>query len=92
MKLADIVLNLTADDQELTVYAIKPWSCDSEAVLAREPEAGGLPAEATAIGASYFIEVFVANEFLDGWRASQQRAVTAKEQCERLIQYAINDA
>ena len=92
MRIVDIVADLAAHGEGLTIYAREPWSCDSEAVLAREPDAGGLPPEATAIGAVYFIEVFVANEFLDDWRASQQRSVTAKEQCQRLIQYAINDA
>jgi hypothetical protein len=92
MRLIDIVADLKTYDEELTIYAKEPWSCDSEAVLAREPDAVEPPPEAAAIGAVYFIEVFVANEFLDGWRANQQRSVTTKEQCERLIQYAINDA
>lgn len=95
MKILDIVADLAAQDGELTIYAKEPWSCESEAELAREPDAGGLPPEAAAIGATYFIEVFIANEFLKGWRgwrASQNQSATAKEQSERLIQYAINDA
>jgi hypothetical protein len=57
MRIVDIVADLAAHDEELTIYAKEPWSCDSEAVLAREPDAGGLPPEAAAIGATYFIEV-----------------------------------
>jgi hypothetical protein len=92
MKLVEVVSNLASYDEELTIYAKEPWTCDSEAILAYESDAGGVPPEATGTGATYFIEVFIANEFLDGWRNSQQRAVTAQEQCERLIQYAIHDA
>lgn len=92
VRLVEIVAELAAHDDELTIYAKEPWTCDSETVVVREPDAGDRPAEATAIDASYFIEVFVAKEFLDGWRASQEPTATAQEQCERLIQYAINDA
>ena len=92
MRIVDIVADLADHNEELTIYAKKPWSCDSEAVLAHEPDAGGLPPEAAAIGAVYFIEVFVANEFLDGWRASQPRSTTVEEQSERLIRYALDDA
>lgn len=92
MKLVDIVADLATQDEDLTIYAKEPWACDSEAVLAREPDAGGLPTKAVTIDAAYFIEVFIANEFLEGWRDSQQRTTSAQEQCERLIEYAINDA
>lgn len=92
VKLKEVVSSLAAYGEELTIYAKEPWTCDSEAILAREPDAGGVPPEATDMGATYFIEVFVANEFLHGWRRSQERACTAEEQCERLIQYAIHDA
>jgi hypothetical protein len=66
--------------------------CYSDAILAREPDGGGLPREAMGRHAAYFIEVFVAKEFLDGWTTSVARPTSAREQCERLIQYAITDA
>ena len=91
-KLIEVVANLASYDPEMTIYAPKPWSCDSEAIVVREPDEGGLPREAKSCGAVYFIEVFVAKEFLDGWTASKARSISAREQCERLIQYAINDA
>lgn len=92
MKLVDIVGDLSSYDDELTIYAKEPWTCDSEAILAREPDSGGVPQEAAAIGATYFVELFVAKEFLEGWRDSEQRAVSSREQCERLIHYAVHDA
>jgi hypothetical protein len=91
-KLIDVVARLESYDPDLTIYAGKPWAWDSEAVVAREPDQGGLPQEAGFRGADYFIEVFIAKELLDGWIASEARPTSAREQCERLIQYAVNDA
>ncbi len=91
-KLINILENLAALDQDATIYAAKPWNCDSPAVVVREPEEGGIPREAREIGATYFLEVFVADEFLEDWRASNRRPVSDRDQCERLIMYAINDA
>ena len=37
--------------------------------MAHEPEAGGAPAEAKRLGLKYFLEVFIAREFIEGWIA-----------------------
>ena len=58
MRLRDIVKNLSWADQELTIYAAEPWSPDSEAMLAREPDEGGVPGEASGAQMTYFLEVF----------------------------------
>jgi hypothetical protein len=80
MKLAEIVESLEAQNEEETIFAAEPWSCSSEAVIASEPEDGSLPAIAAARCLTYFVEVSVAKEFLDGCRLNE----TAPK-CERLI-------
>lgn len=92
MKLADAIRDLNSLHDEETIYASKPWSEDSDVVIAPEPETRGLPAEAEKSGMHYFMEVFVAKEFLDGWISSLEREPTLKEQCARLIRYATTDA
>jgi hypothetical protein len=87
-KLIDIVANLGSYDAELTIYAAKPWTCDTEVVVAREPARGGLPPEAESRGAEYFIEVSVAKELLEDWTATEGARSTERERCERLIHYA----
>jgi hypothetical protein len=87
-----VVAVLETYDADLTVYAVEPWTCDAVAVVAREPGQGGVPAEAAAVSARYFIEVFIAREFLEGWCDAAGRATTARERCERLITYAVTDA
>ena len=91
-KLIDVVANLASFDRELTIYATKPWSPDSATVVAREPDEGGAPNEAKAIGAKYFIEIFIAKDVLDGSIAMEGRAMSIPEQCDRLIHYATYDA
>ena len=91
LKLLDVVANLKSYDENLTIYVTEPWTCDSEAVLALEPDEGGLPDEAKARGAEYFIEVFVATEFLDGF-IETLGPKSAQEQCERLVHYALHDS
>ncbi len=91
-KLIDVVTQLEVYDAESTIYAVQPWTCDSEAVVVREPPQGGVPPEATSRSAAYLIEVFIAREFLEGWTISEERSVSVREQCERLIRYAVDDA
>jgi hypothetical protein len=90
--LAAVVEQLTAFDNDDTIYASEPWTERSAAIVAREPEAGGLPPEAAGAGLKYFLEVSVAAEFIEGWIASLSYEPSLSSVCQRLIQYAIHDA
>jgi len=57
-----------------------------------EPDDGLVPKEAVDLGLSYFLEVFIALDFIDGWLGNRVSAPSVKEQCDRLIRYAITDA
>lgn len=92
MKLIEAVEQLDALDQESTIYASEPWTSESNALVALEPSDGGLPPAAEAVGLKYFLEVFIAREFIEGWLASLGAEPTLREKCSRLIQYAVNDA
>jgi hypothetical protein len=91
-KLVEIIEQLSDYDPELTIYAKEPWTPTSEALVDEDPEDGGLPASAQSKGLSYFLEVFIATEFIEGWLSTRTRPVSPREQCERLVQYAVNDA
>jgi len=93
MTLLDLIKNLAKLDPELTIYAKKPWQLDSEAVAALpDPDERPVPPELEAQGFRYFLEVSVATEFAEGWRSTKLLPPTSKKLCDRLIQYAINDA
>ena len=92
MTLIEAIRDLASLDEEHTIYAAKPWTPDSEVVLAEEPESGGLPEEAKRRGVKYFLEVFIAREVLDGWLENLKTQPSLEEKCKRIIEYAINDA
>jgi hypothetical protein len=92
MKLIDAIRDLNYLDAEGTIYASLPWTADSEAIVAHEPQGGGLPLQAVHLGLSYFLEVFVARDFLSGWTVHLAVQPTLHQMCARLIEYAANDA
>jgi hypothetical protein len=92
MKLIEAVEKLESFDNEATIYAATPWTESSEVIVAHEPTSGGLPTEAEKLGLKYFLEVFVARDFLDGWSANLGATPAVRQKCARLIQYALKDA
>ena len=92
MNLSDVLRDPEALDADGTIYAARPWTENSEAIVAHEPEAGGLPVEAERLGLDYFLETFIAREFLEGWMSTLAEMPTLQQKCTRLISYAIHDA
>ena len=91
-KLSDIVSRLEDFDEDDTIYVAEPWAEDSNAMVAPEPDEGLVPAKAAKAGLTYFIEVFMAIEFTEAWVASQEEKPSLSAICQRLIEYATNDA
>jgi hypothetical protein len=92
MTLIEAIRDLGSFDGENTIYAAEPWNETSTVIIAPEPAAGGLPTEAAKLGLKYFIEVFIARDFLEGWTGNLEAEPTLKEKCAKLIRYAITDA
>jgi hypothetical protein len=92
MTLLEMTEKLGQLDREHTIYAAKPWTPESLAVVAEEPQRGGRPPEAVERGLAYFLEVAIARDFLTDWQASLRQKVSLRECCQRLIGYATNDA
>ena len=90
MKLIEAVRQLPKLDEDLTIYARHPWVSSTDVHLAVE----GTDEEkkAKAEGLRYFIEVSIARDFLDDWRATQKMRPSDEQSCARLIEYATNDA
>jgi hypothetical protein len=92
MTLADAVREIKQLDREMTIYARPPWQPTSIAVVASEPNDGSLPSEAEKHGCVYFLEVFIAADFLEDWQSTPAKRPSPEESCSRLINYAENDA
>jgi hypothetical protein len=91
MTLMEITRRLYEVDPEQTIYAKKPWYTTSEAVFAMEPEGTLIPASLAAEGYSYFLEVFIAKDVIPSL-SHVEPSYSLEKWCERLIQYAENDA
>lgn len=96
MTLLKIIEELETFDNESTIYAEEPWTENSKALVLHEPESGELPYEAKKLGLHYFLEVFVARDFLEDWAINLKAAnlnaePTVQQKFARLIHYAIYD-
>lgn len=92
MTLIESVRDLDALDSESTIYAAEPWTENSKVIVAPEPASGGLPPEAEKLGLKYFLEVFIARDFIEDWKANLDAEPTLQQKCARLVKYAITDA
>jgi hypothetical protein len=90
MKLIQIVGDLSSFDTESTIYASEPWTTECEGIVA--PESEMPPPVLERLNMKYFLEVFIARDFLDDWIASLEKPPTLQERCARLIHYALYDA
>lgn len=92
MTLLQIVEGLDSFDKASTIYAAEPWVENSKTMVLPEPETRGLPLEAKKLGLKYFLEVFIAEDFIKEWAENLDVAPTSLQKCSRLIQYATNDS
>jgi len=90
MNLVELIAQIERFDDDLTIYARSPWQPESEALCAHEQAGSLVPTDLASSGFSYFLEVFIAREFLEDLSTSGE--FSNQKQCERLIQYAVNDA
>lgn len=88
MTLLEVIRTLDSFDEESTIYASEPWTEKSKSVVVAELESDGLQER----GVKYFLEVFIARQFLEEWVGNFGVEPTIQEKCARLIQYAITDA
>lgn len=61
-------------------------------MVAREPDAGGLPSVVSDAGMKYFLEVSIAQEFVENRLTSLDERPTPSAVCQRIIDCAVNDA
>jgi len=66
MILSDVLRDLDrfSEKDTNTIYAQHPWTPTSLAIVAEQPPDGRLPDLALKAGFSYFLEVFIAQDFL----------------------------
>jgi hypothetical protein len=73
------------------IYALEPWTMDSEACVYFLDD---LPERDNVVvnGARYLLEANLIVEVLEGTFGPEWRSVPLVDRCNRVIEYAINDA
>ncbi|HEX8483820.1 hypothetical protein [Sphingomonas sp.] len=94
LRLIDLLQSTSEwQDDDATIYVAQPWSGDSDAVIIKSAPDTTEPVKHGEISYSYFLEAFIARDFIKDYAASGEGAsATESERCERLIRYAEDDA
>ena len=90
--LIEVVNELATVDRGTTIYAVEPWTCESEAIVQVEQDADQMLVVTSDRKFQYFLEVEIATNFVADWESSLTEPPTDVERCNRLIQFAANDA
>jgi hypothetical protein len=89
MKLREL-LRLRRDwSEEDTIYVAEPWGGDADALLSSETPDATDPIIQAGKSYAYFLEGFIARDFLDDLGAPDD---VGEAVCDRLIRFAIDDA
>lgn len=89
MKLKEALDQIDSLDESAVVFARRPWTLDSEAVVDRLDGEMRVPQHIAVSRFEYFIDVPVAKEVIGVFGS---RPVTAQQRRELLLYYAENDA
>jgi len=94
MTLLDLIDNFSSLNSEHTIFVKFPWSpvADAVAVATMEGKRRELSCEKELHGYHFFINVGIAQDYVHGWIQTLSFRPSPKQICERLIQYATDDA
>jgi hypothetical protein len=72
VKLIKLIERLAELNDEDVIYACEPWTEDSDAMVGPDPEldSDAMLPEAVEAGMTFFLEVFIIREVVEGWTAS----------------------
>jgi hypothetical protein len=90
--LIKLIQRLEAIDNKSTIYAAKPWTENSRALVLSEPESEELPPGAKKLGLKYFLGISIARDFPEDLAANLNTELTIQQKFARLLQHPIQDA
>lgn len=89
MDLFQILLNIHDYQDDQTIYVIEPWLLESQALVLTEPHDGLIQVRYNNSIFEYFLEVLLVKELLADLESQN---LCIRDQCQRIIEYAIYDA
>ncbi len=94
MRLAELLKQSDlGNDEEATIYVERPWSHDAQVIVLSPAPETTTPVQREGRQFDYFLEAFIARDFLDDLDASGDATeMSEMERYDRLIHYAETDA
>lgn len=80
------------DDEDHLIFAAKPWTADSEAMIVVTPDDNSEPEDVKGTNLKYLLETFIAIEVIEDFESGLGREPSLEEKVARVIEYSINDA
>jgi hypothetical protein len=92
MTLTDLISQMQIIDENLIIFIDSMNDFNSTIILAYDEEGDNGVKYVDGKQYKYLMEVFLAKEFVEDWKASLAHQPTDSEIAKRLFEYAINDA
>ena len=91
MKLEDFIKERNEIDDDLIIFQKDKLSIDSEIALLKREDNDSFEVIENDVKYLYLIEVYIANEFIEGWINHNKSNHSDLQITQRLFDYAIND-
>lgn len=92
MKLEDFIKERNEIDDNLIIFQKDKLSIDSEIALFKREDTKSFEVIENDVKYLYLIEVYIANEFIEGWINNTKSNHSDLQIAQRVFDYAINDA
>lgn len=88
MNLGEILDHIEQFDDEMIIYAVKPWSKDSDAQAAEDDGSTVLSGDF-----EYLLDIDTILDVIEAWSIHRDGAIpTAAERCEAVLYYEAHDS
>ena len=89
MNLFTVLLNIQEYSETDVLYVEQPWSLESDVILLDGSKEDTKPIVKNHQVFEYFLEIFMINELFEDLGTQN---LCIQDQCQRIIEYVINDA
>ncbi|CAM4247128.1 hypothetical protein [Acinetobacter pragensis] len=89
MDLFQILLNINDFKDSETIYAVEPWTLESKAAVIQEPAKVIMQFADSSAVFDYFLEIYLVKAL---FKNTENQNLCMREQCQRIIEYALHNA
>lgn len=89
MDLFQVLLNINDFKDSETIYAVEPWTLESKAAVIQEPARVIMQFADSSAVFDYFLEIYLVKAL---FKNTANQNLCMREQCQRIIEYALHNA